>query len=181
MPSGTARARITSRTCGKIAPAMTNVVAFGRFCTRCSSVIASAAAVASSSSDAVATSIPVEIADHRLKIQERLETALSDLGLVRRVRRIPARVLEHVSHDDRRRDRVVIAQPKVGAPDLVAGRQAAQALMIRVLGVRRRQVGQRRRADVRGNDLVDERVERRRADGLQHALEVSPRGPRCRD
>ena len=44
--------------------------------------------------------------------------------------------------------------------------------MIGVLGVRRRAGQRRRQADVGGNDLVDERVERRSADRLQHALEV---------
>ena len=73
-------------------------------CTRCSIVIASAAAVASSSSDALATSIAGQVAHHRLEVEQRFEPALGDLGLIRRVRRVPAGVLEHVPQDDARRD-----------------------------------------------------------------------------
>ena len=64
MPSGSARARRTSIVCGKHESATKNcggppTLSIRFACTRCSIVIASAAAVASSSSDALATSIPV--------------------------------------------------------------------------------------------------------------------------
>ena len=49
---------------------------------------------------------PGEVGDHRLEVQERLEAPLGDLGLVRGVRRVPRRVLEHVALDHRRRDGV---------------------------------------------------------------------------
>ena len=62
MPSGAARVSSTARTCGKTRSETTNVRACGRRCTRRSSVIASAAAVASSSSDAFAISMPVRSA-----------------------------------------------------------------------------------------------------------------------
>ena len=45
---------------------------------------------------------PGELGDHRLEVEQRLEAALADLGLVRRVRRVPGRVLEHVALDHRR-------------------------------------------------------------------------------
>ena len=64
--------------------------------------IASAAAVASSSSEALATGSPVSSVDHRLEVEQRLQPALADLGLVRRVGRVPRRVLEHVALDHRR-------------------------------------------------------------------------------
>ena len=38
-----------------------------------------------------------EVDHHRLEVEERLEAALRDLGLVRRVLRVPARVLERCS------------------------------------------------------------------------------------
>ena len=62
MPSGSARLRSTSIVCGKQRSETRNVpCASPSFlpCTRCSSVIASPAAVPSSSSDALATAIPV--------------------------------------------------------------------------------------------------------------------------
>ena len=63
MPSGSARPFSTSSTCGYVRSDTQNVLRAPRACracTRCSSVIASAAAVASSSSDAVAISIAVK-------------------------------------------------------------------------------------------------------------------------
>jgi hypothetical protein len=51
-----------------------------------------------------------QIAHHRLKIQEPFEPALGDLGLIRGVRGVPARILQHVSLDDARRDAVVVAE-----------------------------------------------------------------------
>ena len=47
---------------------------------------------------------PGEIGHHRLEVQEGLQPALADLGLVRRVRRVPRRALEHVAPDDAGRD-----------------------------------------------------------------------------
>ncbi len=46
-----------------------------------------------------------EVADHGLEVDQRLEPALGDLGLVRRVGGVPAGVLEHVAADHRRGDR----------------------------------------------------------------------------
>ncbi len=54
---------------------------------------------------------PGELGDHRLEVEQRLEPALADLGLVRRVRRVPRRVLEHVAGDHGRHDRVRVAHP----------------------------------------------------------------------
>ena len=94
--------------------------------TRRHSVMASAAAVPSSSSEALAMSMPGEVAHHRLEVEERLEPALADLGLVRRVGRVPGRVLEHVAQDHARRDGAVVAQPDHRGEDLVAVGQRPQ-------------------------------------------------------
>ena len=51
-----------------------------------------------------------EVLDDRLKGQQRLEAALRDLGLVRRVGRVPAGILEDVAQDDRRRHAVAVAE-----------------------------------------------------------------------
>ena len=45
-----------------------------------------------------------QVDDHRLEVEQRLEPALADLGLVGRVGGVPARVLQHVALDHRRRD-----------------------------------------------------------------------------
>ena len=52
-----------------------------------------------------------EILDHGLEVEERLEPALRDLRLVGRVRRVPARVLEHVAQDHRGSDGPEVAEP----------------------------------------------------------------------
>ena len=84
---------------------------------------------------------PRQVRHHRLEIQERLEAALRDLGLVGRVGRVPARVLHHHAQDHARRDRVVVAEADVGAERLVAAgnlRQPAQVLVF-AFGGRQRQ------------------------------------------
>jgi len=63
-------------------------------------IIASAAAVPSSSIEPLAISRPVRIADHCLEIQDRLEAACESLGLIGRVGGIPAGVFEDVALDD---------------------------------------------------------------------------------
>ena len=60
---------------------------------------------ASSSSEALAIVKRRQVGDHRLEVEQRLEPALGDLGLVGRVLRVPAGILEDVALDDRRRDR----------------------------------------------------------------------------
>ena len=59
MPSGSARVRITSIVCGSTSASTRKVSPLPRGATRCASVIASAAAVPSSSSEAFATGSPV--------------------------------------------------------------------------------------------------------------------------
>ena len=67
-----------------------------------------------------------EVAHHRLEVQQRLEPALTDLGLVGRVGGVPGRVLQHVAHDDGRGDRVVIAESDQRRVHPVAARELPQ-------------------------------------------------------
>mmetsp|Transcript_5756 Transcript_5756/g.19100 ORF Transcript_5756/g.19100 Transcript_5756/m.19100 type:complete len:290 (-) Transcript_5756:103-972(-) len=60
-----------------------------------------------------------QVRDHRLKVHQRLEPALRHLGLVGRVLRVPARVLQHVAQDHRRRLAVVVPHPEHRAHHLV--------------------------------------------------------------
>jgi hypothetical protein len=60
-----------------------------------------------------------EIDRHLLEGEKRLQAALRDLGLVGRVRGVPAGVLEHVALDYRGRVAVVTAHPDEAAPPLV--------------------------------------------------------------
>ena len=113
---------------------------------------------------------PRQVPHHRLKVQERFEAALGDLGLVRGVGGVPAGILEHVAENHRRRDAVVVAVADVGPEDAVARGDAAQAAQVLVLRDAGGKVERRRQADVGRNGLLDQRVERRHADGGEHLV-----------
>ena len=68
-----------------------------------------------------------EVGDHRLEVQQRLEPALADLRLVRRVGGVPGRVLQHVAPDHRRGDGAVVAEPDHRDGDACCGRRARAA------------------------------------------------------
>ncbi len=67
-----------------------------------------------------------QVGDHGLEIDQRLQPALRDLRLIRRVGGVPARVLENVPLNDRRRDAIGITGADERARDLVAKRNRAQ-------------------------------------------------------
>ena len=104
------------------------------------SVTASATAVLSSSSEALAVSRPVRSATIVWKFKQRLEPALADLGLVRRVRGVPGRALEDVAPDHARRDRAGVAEPDHRLGGHVARRPGAELLEHRALRDGRREV-----------------------------------------
>ncbi len=81
-----------------------------------------------------------QLGDHRLEVQQGLEPPLGDLRLVRRVRRVPGRVLHDVAQDDRRGEGAVVAEADHGVEDLVAVGQGAQLGQHLGLGTRARQV-----------------------------------------
>ena len=60
-----------------------------------------------------------QIDDHRLKIEQRFEPALRELGLVGRVGGVPARIFENIALNDRRSDAIVIASADKRARDFV--------------------------------------------------------------
>ena len=109
-----------------------------------------------------------EILDDRLEVEQRFEPALRDLRLIRRVGRVPARILEHVAQDHARRDAAVVAEADVGARDDVLSRDALQPAQVGMLGFAVGQVERRAGADPRRNRLIDESVERRHANGVEH-------------
>ena len=65
-----------------------------------------------------------EVAHHGLEVQHRLEAALGDLRLVRRVGRVPGRILQHVAANHHGRDGVVVALADHRHLHLVALREA---------------------------------------------------------
>ncbi len=60
-----------------------------------------------------------QIRDQSLKVQQRFEPALGNLGLVRRVGGVPAGILENVALDDGRRGRVVVTHADEAAENPV--------------------------------------------------------------
>ena len=113
-----------------------------------------------------------QVHDHGLEIQQRFQTTLRDLSLIRCVGGVPARILQHVALDHGRQDGVVITQTDVTLVQLVLRRDAAQVLQERVFAHAFRQVQRLLQADGCRHGLVDQRVERGRIDLLQHGLHV---------
>ena len=109
-----------------------------------------------------------EVADHRLEVEQRFEATLGNLGLVRRVLRIPAGVFEDVALDDRRRDAVVVAEAEVGFENLVLAGDGLELAQRVELGERSWNVQWRGEPDVGGHERVNHRVERIVAERLEH-------------
>ncbi len=114
-----------------------------------------------------------QIAHHRLEVEQRFQAPLRDLGLVGCVRRIPAGVFQHVAEDDAWRDRPVVARPDVRPVAAVLGGNAAQALEKVVFAFALGQVQRPIQADACRDRFVNQRVERRGANGFEHGLAVA--------
>jgi hypothetical protein len=119
---------------------------------------------------------PGQFGDHRLKIQQRLETPLRNLRLIRRVGRVPAGILHDHAEDHGWRDRVVVAEPDVRAERLVSPRDGRQAPQICVLAFSRREIQGALQAYRSRNGVVYQRVERYGADGRKHSVAIVWRG-----
>jgi hypothetical protein len=113
-----------------------------------------------------------QIGDHRLEVQKRLEPALRNLRLVRRVRRIPPWIFEQVALDHAGRERVVVAQPDETAQHLVLARDRLETREVLRFCFGRREVERRTQANACRNRFVDEGVERCDADGVEHRFRV---------
>ncbi len=121
-----------------------------------------------------------EIDDHGLEVEQRLEPALGDLRLVRRVRGVPARVLEDVPLDHRGGVRARVPHADERGVDLVLIGETAKPPQHAGLGHR---TGNARllpgvavsglgAADRRRHRPIDELVEVGGADGVEHRGDV---------
>ena len=117
-----------------------------------------------------------EIAHHRLEVDERLQTALRDLGLVRRVGRVPGRVLEDIAQDDARRVRAVVALADERLRNPVARGDRLELGERSRLRHRTRERDGRGFADRRRHDRVHQRAARRVAERREHRGLVVGRG-----
>ncbi len=166
MPSALARVWTTSMFCGWQVSETKKM--FRPSLSRWHIVIASAQAVASSSSDALAMSRRGEVGDHRLEIQERFEAALGNFSLIRRVLRVPAGIFQNVALNHRRRDAIVIAHADERAADLVLRRDFLQRGERLMFGARGGQLQRTGEPDRFWNGGVNHRVKARVAELLEH-------------
>ncbi len=116
-----------------------------------------------------------QVADHGLEVEQRLQPALRDLGLVGRVGGVPGRVLQNVPLDGGGCHRAVIALPDQAGhhPVLRADLfHLRQQFMFRKGRPRERL----RLADGRGHGLVDQLVQGPHADSGQHLCHLGRRG-----
>ncbi len=109
-----------------------------------------------------------QVGDHGLEVQQRLEPALRDLGLVRRVGGVPGGALEDVATDHRRRVGAVVAEADHRGDDGVRRREPTQVGERLLLGAGGGELQRGAPGDGRGHRVGDEVVERRVAQRGQH-------------
>ena len=114
-----------------------------------------------------------QIDQHLLERRQRLQPALGDLRLVRRVGRVPTRILENVALNHGWRMRVAIAGPDKAAPHLVAGGERAQLGERLRFGARRRKVERDGLPYRIGQRFPDERFARGETEGVEHVALVA--------
>ncbi len=112
---------------------------------------------------------PGQVADAGLEVEQGLEPALADLGLVGRIGRVPGRVLEDVALDRRRHRGAVIALADQRGQELVLVGGGAQPLDRTALRQGGTELGRFLLADAGRQGLVDQCVEAVGTDHLQHA------------
>jgi hypothetical protein len=119
---------------------------------------------------------PGQVGDQGLEVDQRLEPALGDFGLVWGVRGVPARILQNPAQDDRRGDGVVVAETDHRREDAVAPGQLTQLRQGLVLAEcgRQRQSrgGVNRGGDGGGGELLSAAV----ADDSEHLRLLIGRG-----
>ena len=107
---------------------------------------------------------------HRLPVEQRLQPALGDFRLIRRVLRRPARVLEHVAQDGVGNAAIVVAHADVRAPHLVLAPDGLDLADEFVLADGRLQVHLPVEDDALRTGEGDEVLETLYADRLQHVV-----------
>ena len=100
MPSGTARVAITAIVCGSVS-ASTTYTGIGS-CSTGGPASSPRPRPCPRPASRRSRGQPGQVGDHGLEVEQRLEPALADLRLVRRVGGVPGRALQHVAADHRR-------------------------------------------------------------------------------
>ncbi len=113
-----------------------------------------------------------QIRHHGLEVEQRFEAPLGDLRLIGRVCGVPPGALEHVALDDLRRDGVGVAHADQRGAKLVAVCERAQACHNLSLRHRAGHVVLVFDANRRRDGSVDEVIDRRRSDHLEHGHDI---------
>ncbi|MNQ88161.1 hypothetical protein D3C85_1034160 [compost metagenome] len=119
---------------------------------------------------------PGQVGDHGLVVQQGFKAALRDLGLVRRVGRVPGGILKNVAQHHVGRLRAVVPLPDVVAVDLVAARDLLQFGQHVGFAARRRQRQRFLAADLGRHDFFDQGVQAGAADDGEHGSLVGVGG-----
>src|SRR5882724_10963052 len=170
-PNGSARVRSTASVCGCTSRSTKND--FVLVCAaRSASAIASAAAVASSSNEALAISRPVR---SRIMVWK-LNKASSRPRLIRRVGRVPRRTLQDIALDHRRQNRAGIALADQRGEDLVSCRKLAHMRQRFGLAQRRAEIERRLLPDRRRQGLAHQRIKAFCAHRFEHRRYIAGGG-----
>ena len=109
-----------------------------------------------------------EIDDHLLEIEQRFQTTLRDLGLVRRVGRVPAGILEDIPLDHGRCDAVVVSLAEITFADPIPRRDLPQFLERLVFAFSFRKGERLSHPDAGGHRRLDERFQGSQLQRAQH-------------
>ena len=100
-----------------------------------------------------------QFACQRLEVEERLQPALGDFGLVGRVLGVPAGIFQNVALDDRGGEAIRITHSDEGAENLVLAGEGAQFGQDRLFAPALRQAERVGEADLRRHDLGDKSIQ----------------------
>ena len=120
---------------------------------------------------------PGQVSDHRLVVQQRFQPPLADLGLIRRVGRVPRRILKNVALDRGRRCRPVIPLSNHGGEHVVLLGHLAHVPKQFPFGLRLAEIQRSTLADRRRHSLVDQLVQILYAKHFEHLLHLGRRWP----
>ena len=113
-----------------------------------------------------------QIHHHGLKNQQRLEAALADLRLIRRVGGVPAGIFKEVAQDHRRRVGIVITHADHRFGDLVAPGETRQFTQHILLAARAGEAIGKFAADGAGHRLIGQRIEGSEPETVQHIGDI---------
>ena len=113
-----------------------------------------------------------EVTDHRLEVQQTFEPPLRDLRLIRRVLRVPTRILQDVPLDHRRGHRPVVTNANVRPENLILRRDRSQVGQRLALGQGRGQIHGFRNPDRRRHRRLGQGGQGFKPQLFQHRLLV---------